>query len=350
MPMPLREIMSRFSTRVAWLVIGCCAAFAAAPGTTLAKQAVSKPKLRAIVFDKISTCIVGDPCTDANCATIARTDGSIVAQFEANDSFRGVRPSDAASMSPSAVCLHLELTKPERKAIEAALAGFTGTVRDLSSEMKLKAPVTRPGDVELSLSRYASGLWIAPWDAADSLPRAISPATDGVIAVGGTLDAAQGIVLPIAACGLTFGADFGLGGAGYSWVPYSNGYPFQCAGLETFFHEWLHQVDFAYENLMDVSDLYDGVYPACGLADPDPHRWFPSPDECTSDPDSVACGLTSCTIEFNSHVLATHYDFSLPYIGNHCRDGKLDYGESAIDVGGACEGRTKPRTRVAPMR
>src|SRR5262249_23262157 len=143
------------------------------------------------------------------------------------------------------------------------------------------------------LSRFDGGLWIAPWDAADHIPRVITPVTDGVLTVVPTLDTVQDVVPPIGACGLSYGADFGLGGAGYSWIPYSNGYSFQCAGPNTFFHEWLHQVDFAYEHLMGISDLYGGQFPACGLGDPDPHRWFPSPDECEHDPDSASCGQGS---------------------------------------------------------
>lgn len=313
-------------------------------------KTVSKPKLLVVMFDDVSTCLVGDACVDTNCVAVMHSDGSIAKQFAATDSFRAVKPSDElVTTSASVLCLHLSLAESDRKAILASVADFKASVQDASLKaMKPKTASLRTGDGEINLSRYLDGFWIAPWDAAEHIPRGITPATDGVITVVGTLDQAQDIVLPITVCGLTYGADFGLGGAGYSWIPYSNGYFFQCAAPQTFFHEWLHQVDFAYENLMGVPDLYGGVYPACGLGDPDPHRWFPSPDDCSSDPDSPACG-GSCTIEFNSHVLSAHYDFSLQYVGNHCRDGRLDYGEVTVDQGGACGGVARRKAAALPM-
>jgi hypothetical protein len=124
----------------------------------------------------------------------------------------------------------------------------------------------------------------------------------------------------------------------YAWVPYSEGYPFQCANDEVFLHEWLHQVDWALEHVMRVDDMYDDYYPACGEADPDPRRWFPNADLCTSDPDWIGCGRTNCpsTARWLAHMMQAHYDPHREYLGNHCRDGRRDYGETSVDSGGRC--------------
>jgi hypothetical protein len=89
---------------------------------------------------------------------------------------------------------------------------------------------------------------------------------------------------------------------------------------------------------MGVADLYSGGFPSCGLGDPDPLKWFPSADTCNSDPDWTACGLASCPdlTGWNAHILGAHYPLDLEYLGNHCRDGRQDYGETGPDSGGSC--------------
>jgi hypothetical protein len=109
-------------------------------------------------------------------------------------------------------------------------------------------------------------------------------------------------------------------------------------------HEWLHQVDWSMQFIMNVPDLYAvsgqwvNDYAACGNGAADPHAWFPSPDSCTEDPDWEGCGLSVCpdADAWNWHLLGQHYDFSRPYVGNHCRDGVMNFGETAIDNGGDC--------------
>lgn len=198
--------MKRPVRQFAWLLLlGSFAPY------TLEAKSVSKPKLVVVMFDDTSTCLVGDSCVDANCMSVTHSDASVAKQFEANASFRAVKPSDElVTTSENVLCLHLVLAKSDRKAIQEAVADFRNSVRDASSKaMSLKTSSMRTGEVELSLSNYFGGFWIAPSDAGEHIPRGITPATDGVITVVGTLDQDQDILLPIAACGLTFGADFG---------------------------------------------------------------------------------------------------------------------------------------------
>jgi hypothetical protein len=307
-----------------------------------------RPNVLIEVVTEANTCLVGDPCNGI-CVQITRPDGSLVAQFEANTAFRGLRPSDpTVSEYPNRLCMHLDLTPEEQRGIRRSLAGFDEQVRAASGrEMNLHVVARKVSEIELTYSEVFGGLWISSWDAAPFVASDTSPLTDGILVVSGSLDHDQNIRLPLAACGLSFGADFGVGGAGYSWVPFSNGYSFQCGTSQTLFHEWLHQVDWAYENLMLVPDTYQGGYPACGRGDSDPHHWFPSADTCTSDPDWTDCGQVFCqNLDlWNAHILSTHYDFALPYLGNHCRDGRQDYGETGVDVGGACGGEGLSGTR-----
>jgi hypothetical protein len=35
-------------------------------------------------------------------------------------------------------------------------------------------------------------------------------------------------------------------------------------------------------------------------------------------------------------VIAAHYPRTVQFVGNHCRDGRQDFGETGVDRGGPC--------------
>jgi hypothetical protein len=90
---------------------------------------------------------------------------------------------------------------------------------------------------------------------------------------------------------------------------------------------------------MQAPNLYDRSYPACGQGDPDPTRWFPSVEDCTTDPDFGACGAATCPDRdaFYTHLLARHWRRGEPFNGNHCSDGRMDRNETGVDTGGVCD-------------
>jgi hypothetical protein len=56
------------------------------------------------------------------------------------------------------------------------------------------------------------------------------------------------------------------------------------------------------------------------------------------DPDASSCGHANCDESaFAAHVLTSHWPNPPGLIGNHCRNGRLDYDETASDTGGVCD-------------
>lgn len=101
-------------------------------------------------------------------------------------------------------------------------------------------------------------------------------------------------------------------------------------------HEWLHQVDDAYNNLSG----FEGVnLPAAGDEDGHPHTWFPDPDQCEDDPDWKDYGTGGCSNvdDFYEHILREHWDRKRNFVASYCKNGVQDYGETDIDKGGDCD-------------
>jgi hypothetical protein len=312
----------------------------------------STPRLLAVLYTDAQTCIVGNPCTSGTCINITRPDGSVFMQFQDNGNFTGLRPSDPTRPSyPQQLCLHLVLTAAEVSAVRAELASFAQQVAAASSSQMVPIlTIEERGPVELSMTKWGQGLFIAPWDSRVDARPFSSGETDGFSVTSGMLDYGLNIRIPIPACGGTYGADYGAWGSGHSWIPKSNGYWFECSTAQVYFHEWLHQVDWASANNMLIPDLYGESFPACGLGDPDRHRWFPSADRCNGDPDRQDCGSANCQLDlWNAHVLGAHYNFPSPYVGNHCRDRRRDWGESGVDTGTDCIGPGEAGA-TAPLR
>ena len=121
----------------------------------------------------------------------------------------------------------------------------------------------------------------------------------------------------------------------------------------------MHSLDWALYYVNQIPDIYQtvapdwvnwdpGDWPACRTGDPDTLRWFPSVDYCEWDPDWIDCnnsasagrcihaGEVDDSMSWYEHVIRAHYPRWLDYIGNHCRDGRMNFGETGIDVGGPC--------------
>lgn len=147
----------------------------------------------------------------------------------------------------------------------------------------------------------------------------------------------SGLHLPLGGyCGLRYDADNGAAGAGFAWVPHTLvATPYECADASSYRNHLLDQLEFAVRHLSGFTDAYDGAYPPCN-AGGDPSTWFPRPWDCMSDPDWSACGQTNCDTGYLAHVFDRHWIPGRAFVGNHCLDGVMDYGESDVDIGGNC--------------
>lgn len=313
-------------------------------------------RVDAFLFRDVSTCVIGNPCTDTSCFVLSDSTGTARVRFAFDAALRSVPPTDPAVGSAAlAQCLHLRLSDAEVAARRAELERYRDDVAlwtggDLTLDLRIHdiAETT-----ELSESPYNGGMWIAPWDARPIIFPLLTRETDFVLVTPGVRDPELDLHHELPACGLTYGADYGVGGAGFSWIPDSaSSFWFQCADHGVYTHEWLHQLKFAVDVLSSFDELYRGSYPACGEADPDTHRWFPDTHECAVDPDSPFCTTGNCVSNdaVNEHVLRAHWPpRPLPrLVTNYCRDDVRDYDETAVDVGPNCPGTLRAVPRLPP--
>jgi hypothetical protein len=201
-----------------------------------------------------------------------------------------------------------------------------------------------------------------PFEVDDELLNAyVTTETDFVYVVSGVYDRSRGAHLGYA-CGGAYG-EMSIHGAGYANIQYNDlCHSVTIAGRDVYeplIHEWMHNLDWALYNIVQVDDIYQfawpdwerwqaGTMPRCGEGNPDAQMWFPSVDLCEWDPDWMDCnnvasaGLCAHAGEVDGmpswyeHVIREHYPRWIDFEGNHCRDGRKDFGESAIDMGGPC--------------
>lgn len=312
----------------------------------------SEASLLVVLLTDINTCAVGDECTSGTCCTLKHGStggGATVAQFQDNSNMKAVPPSEAGSYGVSE-CLHLTLSQAEIDDITAEVASFVSTVSSHSSG----ALLLDVSYLEVTGSIPMTGVWCgrypAPWDINGLVDEHVTADVDFIITVHDAYDEERDIFLGPGMGGGTLGADWGINGAGHSFV-LKNYAPMG----DYMMHEWLHQLDYALETVTAVPDIYPNDrsdYPACGQASSEAHDWFPSADDCQCDPDfdyacldtapvcSASCSQRSgedsdtAISKWNQHVLSAHYDPAVSLIGNHCRNGRQDSCETSVDIGG----------------
>jgi hypothetical protein len=158
--------------------------------------------------------------------------------------------------------------------------------------------------------------------------------TDFVMAVTGARDPEQRLTPKVQHCaGTVNDLEDGFAGAGYTWLTT------ECDYENSLIRHWLLQVTVALPQANDFNDAYMGYYPTCGNFDEDPLDWWPSPDECSVDPDAPRCGDNRCEgsdPDYIEHLLTAHWPRRSNFVGNHCDNGEQDFDETDVDVGGAC--------------
>jgi hypothetical protein len=301
----------------------------------------SNPRVDLFLVRSVAACAVGPACASADpdqCFYVADGAGGRV-RFELAG-LRFVPPGDPAAMGGSGEqvqCFRMVLDDAGVTAVgDAARALRTRVFQDSGGDINLDLRLHEIAAVEGGLSRFGSGLFLEP----DALAGAASPQvtreTDLGYALTGTGDPESGLSPRIGSCSgtnrLTQGA---IGASAYSWIA-SGG---SCDLDASFIFTGIVQLHYGLRDVMQAPDLYDGNYPACGRGDPDTTRWFPSVDDCTTDPDFTDCGATACADRnaFYTHLLAKHWRRGEPFNGNHCSDGRMDRDETGVDTGGVCD-------------
>ena len=319
------------------------------------------------ILPQVNTCIVGNPWTSGDTFNVYNPNGTVFKAFQSDSTLTSLKPSNPHvndGTYAQSVCLSLAMTSTEQTRVKDDVERVFQNVKTRHSLglFDVSVRTITLGPVEAQLSRWG-GFWLASWDLQwnlePSMASYLSKQTDFVIATHGMNEfngVSYGKYINPPACGGTFGADLGVGGAGYSWVPQTQpGNWYECSTYYVYINEWLHQLEWAVPNLMGLNDIYvddaTGVrtYPACGTYDPDTYKWFPGLYDLASehgpgDPDSPWCGTQKHpgADPGSAHLFMNHFDFSMQryssniFNGNHCNGGKKDFDETGVDTGGDC--------------
>ncbi len=324
-------------------------------------------KFQVFILETLTTCLVGNEFASGTvCAGTAC--GDCDCSWEQHDPRApqvGVAPEHIDDPEYAGyefkVCVDVSLTRQE--------------IADIIADMELvreQATVWTGGALDLKmvytvLSHTHTGFTapefvIGPFEIDDELLNDyVDTDTDLVYVVSGVSDRERGLQLSYW-CGGAYG-ELSIHGASYAYIQYNHEVcnSVMIAGesvYEPLMHEWIHSLDWMLYYVNQVPDLYQEAspdwqawdhasWPACREGSPDPLDWFPSIDFCEWDPDWIDCNSTRASIGCQSgevdgaiswyeHVLSTHFPRNLELIGNFCRDGRQDFGESGVDSGWPC--------------
>ena len=328
---------------------------------------VSKPLFEVFILSPVRTCLVGNEfasgtvcrgteCGDCDCTW---------EQFDPPAPMMGVAPANIDDPKYDGyaykVCVEMSLTQAEIADIVGDMEMTRQEVREWSGgalDLQMSYRVLAHDHTGFVAPDYTYG----PFEVDDELLNDyVTTEADFVYIVAPVYDRAQGVNLAYA-CGGSYG-EMSVRGAGYAEVQYNElCNSVMIAGRQVYeplIHEWLHNLDWALFYINERADVFQydwpdwekwqpGTWPACGMGSPEPTSWFPSIDLCEWDPDWIDCnnvasagaclhaGEVAGQMSWYEHVVAVHYPRTLAYEGNHCRDGKQDYGETGVDRGGQC--------------
>jgi hypothetical protein len=295
------------------------------------------------VIRDIESCAMGDPCVRSSNPDVRSSSDC----FEFEDAsggrigFRGeslyfLRPDDLR-VTQDAFCFHLGIDDETWGSLDTTFDELRNRVFDASGGEILLDVVPHSIDSMLAaFVRYENewGIFLET-DALESYADALTRETDFVMAINGSRDLSTGYAPLVEHCaGTNRELRDGLAGAGYTWLTT------ECVGVNTLLRHWMFQVGVALRDANSFNDLYDRDYPPCGEGSSDPYDWWPNPDECSVDPDAPTCGDDRCEgtdDDYVEHVLTDHWQRGRDFVGNRCRNGRADFDELDVDVGGACE-------------
>ncbi|MBI2652541.1 hypothetical protein HYX00_03685, partial [Candidatus Woesearchaeota archaeon] len=216
----------------------------------------------------------------------------------------------------------------------------------------------------VELSQYGSGFW--QWSA--NVYSAIKPYysldTDFMFVVSNIKDANKKVYFDAPICDGSIANTFNYG-IGFTWIPIGKD-SIGCANSLTFVHGFLHQLANAINkiNLPDNFKPYEtnnyeysGQKLSCSTKFNSRYSYFPDADVAPLDPDFDSCkgnfgdnwiegycadlvrkgfDKEECNIRYDKHVLGDHFPLNYIVIGNSCINGKQDFDETGVDIGGQC--------------
>jgi hypothetical protein len=330
--------------RRAWSLALCFAGLGcgSTSGPVLERIEPRKPpefteRLELFVVTSVSACAVGRACMSADPSACFSVSSAGDATYFDPGSVEFVPPDDPRVQSaPRSACFELDLAPSDRTAAEQKFDDLRDNVYELSGgaiNLDLRVHEVAPDPGQFKVFEGGTGIFLQPQTLETLGLPLLSPDSDFVFAVTGENNDATGALPKVNPCaGTNWLAQGSLGGSAYTWASTS------CLVAPQLRWHFLYQAFFGVRDVMYLADPYSGTYPSCGQGDPDPQRWFPRPSECASDPDSPSCGQANCDeTAFAAHVLTAHWPAPPGLIGNHCRNGRTDYDETASDRGGVCD-------------
>lgn len=282
---------------------------------------------------QLKTCFIGDPCTEGKCSGLYDDNDQPVALFTPETYAAVNTSSPRIASAKKSVCLNMQLSDTDLTQIEAELETFRQNARTWTDgDIELTLRYIDLDSVDIDMTRYGGGVWVTADQMEGLITSRLDFVPDANILVVPERDAQLGWHPGVDACGLTGGE---IAGAGWSWMPKKSGTP-GCASADVMMHEWLHQVESSYRNYSNFHDGYGQVYPACGMNLLEPHAWFPGPHDWPQDPDYAWCGKMGDPQDVYEHILRAHWDPAVEYFANHCKNGRQDADETAVDTGSNC--------------
>lgn len=287
-----------------------------------------------------STCAVGPACTSPDrdqCFYVADRSGARV-EFD-DAAVRFVPPGDPATTAGGATqvqCFRVVLDDAGVTAAGDTMRALrTRVFQDSGGDINLDVRLHEVAAVDARFTPLSMGIFLEPESLAPAARPLVTRETDFVYAITGTSDPESGLAPRVDSCSGTNWLSKGvIGASAYSWMASS-----ATCGQAAAFFPFMVQLYFGMRDVMQAPDLYDRDYPACGQGDPDPTRWFPYVEDCTTDPDFTTCGAATCGDRdaFYTHILARHWRRGEPFNGNHCSNGRMDRDETGVDTGGVCD-------------
>ncbi len=299
----------------------------------------SNLRMDVLMVHSLSTCAVGYPCRSSNssqCYVLADGNGTQV-NFDPS-SVQLLSPTDPRVSSAAQVqCLDLALSDTDVANANSLIAGLRTRVFQLTGgDLNLDIHTHDIASLYASFVSYSAGPFLEPSALEGVGLGDVTRDTDFVFAITGYRDQTSGLMPENGPCsGTNWLAQGPFGGSTYTWLSMNPG----CARSVVFMYGWLAQLYFGVRDVAGFTDVQTDPLPSCGQGGRDPTRWFPFVGDCTNDPDTSACGASSCpdSDAFFSHVLSVHWRRGRSFNGNYCADGRMDYDETGIDTGGRCD-------------